>query len=445
MSIAAAFALPHPPMLIPEIGEDRLDGVRSTERAYLSAMKSAAALRPEAIVIASPHAPMYSDYLYIADGSAAQGGFARFGAPDVRISVSFDERLRAELCECCKAEGLCAGTEGGSSALDHGTMLPLYFLEQFMKLPPVVLLGVSGLSPEEHFLLGQCVSRAADKTGRRTVFIASGDLSHKLKREGPYGYAEQGPVFDGMITEIFKSGELSRLFELPRDICDKAAECGLRSFWIMAGALSGKSHTSGLLSYEGPFGVGYAVASFIVQALPAEEEKPGSADEYVALARLSVESFVKTGKRAKMPPGLPDELTGRKGAVFVSLKKNGELRGCIGTIMPACDSVAAEIIENAVSACSRDPRFSPVVPSELGSLTYSVDVLTEPEDIESARQLDPSRYGVIVRCGARRGLLLPALEGVDTVEAQLAIARRKAGIDDREPVLLQRFEVVRHK
>ncbi|HQP46582.1 MAG TPA: AmmeMemoRadiSam system protein A, partial [Flexilinea sp.] len=167
-------------------------------------------------------------------------------------------------------------------------------------------------------------------------------------------------------------------------------------------------------------------------------------DPYVALAKASLTTYLKTGKYMKVPSGLPAEMLNRRAGTFVSLKKNGELRGCIGTILPVRSSVAEEIIHNAVSAGVEDPRFPPVTLNELDDLDFSVDVLSEPEDISSPDQLDVKRYGVIVSSGYRRGLLLPDLEGVDTVEEQIDIARRKAGIPRGEPIRLQRFEVVRH-
>ena len=151
-----------------------------------------------------------------------------------------------------------------------------------------------------------------------------------------------------------------------------------------------------------------------------------------------------TRRRAALPADVPAELTARRAGVFTTLHKNGQLRGCIGTTEPTTDNVALEILQNGVSACSRDPRFPPVTAEELPLLEYSVDVLTPPEEIGSPAQLDVRRYGVIVSCGGRRGLLLPDLDGVDTVAEQVAIARRKGGIGPDEPVRLQRFEVIRH-
>ena len=168
-------------------------------------------------------------------------------------------------------------------------------------------------------------------------------------------------------------------------------------------------------------------------------------DPLVQLARCAIESFVRTGCQ-----DVPDALFGavpvKRAGVFVSIHTaSGELRGCVATIMPSRESMAEEIIQNAKWACSEDSRFSPIRASELDGLTVKVDVLSDPEPINSPDQLDPRKYGAIVSAsGGRRGLLLPALDGIDTVEDQIAICRRKGGIRPNEPVALQRFTVERH-
>ena len=168
-------------------------------------------------------------------------------------------------------------------------------------------------------------------------------------------------------------------------------------------------------------------------------------DVYVELAKNTIEEYVKTGNVYEPDRSmLPDELNDSRSGAFVSIHKNGQLRGCIGTFLPIQDNLANEIIGNAISASTRDPRFSPITEDELSELEINVDVLTTPEDIDSPSQLDVKKYGVIVSNGARRGLLLPDLEGVDTVDYQISIAMQKAGIYPGEPIKLQRFEVVRH-
>ena len=169
------------------------------------------------------------------------------------------------------------------------------------------------------------------------------------------------------------------------------------------------------------------------------------ADEYVKLAKKSLESYILRGKVLDMPADLPKELASKQAGAFVSIHKAGRLRGCIGTILPTTECVAAEIIQNAISASTRDTRFNPISPEELPDLEINVDVLSEPELISSPDELDVKRYGVIVSNGNRRGLLLPDLDGVDSVAQQISIARQKGGIGMDEPVQLQRFEVIRHK
>lgn len=165
---------------------------------------------------------------------------------------------------------------------------------------------------------------------------------------------------------------------------------------------------------------------------------------YVELAWRAVREYVREGRKTEAPDPLPPDMR-RSAGVFVSIKKGGELRGCIGTIEAVRENLAAEIIDNAVSAATRDPRFPPIGPDELGELDISVDVLSAPEPVASAAQLDARKFGVIVRSGLRRALLLPDLEGVDTPEEQIAVCRRKGGIRPDEEVSLERFTVARHR
>ena len=461
MSVIAAFVVPHPPIILPEVGHGEEKKIAKTSAAYFEAMRSIAALKPDTIVLTSPHSVMYTDYIHISPGTAASGDMGRFNAGNVRIKTDYDEEFADSLASLAKQEGIPAGTKGEQDrSLDHATMIPLYFLNKVYSNYKIVRIGLSGLSPLSHYRLGQCIAKTAEELGRRVVIIASGDLSHKLMEDGPYGFAPEGPVFDMQITKAFRLGDFMSLLDVLPESAEAAAECGLRSFQIMAGALDRKNVTHELLSYEGPFGVGYAVAAFEVtgcddsrdfgdqlertERINLEKQKEGE-DEYVRLARLSLETYVKTGKRVKLPDGISNEMKNRRAGAFVSLKKHGQLRGCIGTISATTESVAEEIMQNAVSAAVNDPRFEAVTVDELRELVYSVDVLGETERILSPEELDVKRYGVIVEKGMRRGLLLPNLEGVDTVEEQIDIAKRKAGIGSDDKVSLQRFEVVRHK
>ena len=462
MPILGAVIVPHPPLIIPAVGRGQERGIQATIDAYRAAARLVAAWAPEVLVVTTPHVVMYSDYFHISPGLAAAGDMGQFGARSARVETRYDTELRRAVIAQAEAENIAAGTLGERDAsLDHATFIPLWFLREAGVDCPILRVGLSGFSAAEHYRLGQCIARAVEKLGRRAVFVASGDLSHRLKSDGPYGFASEGPVYDEQVTAAMASGDFLRFLTMDEGLCDRAAECGQRSFQIMAGALDGLAVEAKLLSHEGPFGVGYGVATFAVTGRDDSRRfleqyqsiarsrlaaQKAAEDPWVQLARLSLETYVRTGKILdKLPDDLPDAMTEEKAGAFVSLHIGERLRGCIGTTAPTTRSVAWEIVQNAVSACSRDPRFPPVRGSELDSLEYSVDVLGAPEPIISASQLDVKRYGVIVSCGARRGLLLPDLDGVDTVERQIDIARQKGGISAVEKYRLERFEVVRHR
>ncbi len=167
--------------------------------------------------------------------------------------------------------------------------------------------------------------------------------------------------------------------------------------------------------------------------------------KYVKIARKAIEKYIRENEILILKDEeLNSELKERAGT-FVSLKKQGNLRGCIGTVRPVQDNLASEIINNAISTATRDPRFRPVQAEEINALEISVDVMGEPEKIDTPEELDVKEYGVIVKNGSRSGLLLPDLEGVDTVEKQINIARRKAGIGSNEDIELYRFKVNRYE
>ena len=460
MSILGAIIVPHPPVILPAVGKGREQEIAATSAAYRQAAQLVSEWQPDTLVLLSPHATAYRDHFHLSPGTGAHGDMAQFGAAKLRLETAYDAELTAEIARQAEAMSLSAGTRGERMReLDHGTMIPLYFLQEAGLDRPIVRIGLSGLSPLAHYQLGECIASAAHQLGRSVAIIASGDLSHKLAADGPYGFAPQGPEFDRLVTEAMASGDFLTFLQLNDGFCSAAAQCGLGAFQIMAGTLDGQAVRAQLLSYEGPFGVGYAVAAFTPQGpdgsrhfaeryTTAENDRllrtQQAEDRYVQLARLSLETFIRTGQRAVLPDDLPAELTDRAAGVFVSLHKAGGLRGCIGTIAPTTASIAQEIVQNAVSAGTRDPRFPRVQPEELAQLEYSVDVLNAPEPVASPDQLDVRRYGVIVSSGSRRGLLLPNLEGVDTISQQIDIARQKAGIGPREAYTLQRFEVVRH-
>lgn len=461
MAVKGAVMVPHPPLIIPDVGRGQEKAIQATIDAYHKAAKKIASWKPDTVVVLSPHSIMYADYFHISPGTGARGDFGQFRAPQVKIQVQYDTELVEALSQEAEARGIPAGTMGErDSRLDHATMIPLWFLNHYYTDYKTVRIGLSGLPLSQHYMLGQCIQKAAELCGRNIVVIGSGDLSHKLKEDGPYGFQKEGPEYDSRIMEVMGAAAFDQLFDFTEEFCDKAAECGHRSFVILAGTLDRLAVKAEKLSHEGTFGVGYGVCTYEVEGQAPErdflrqyEEKIAeevkrrkeSEDAYVRLARQTIEAYVGERRQISIPKDLPEEMYESRAGVFVSLKEEGRLRGCIGTITPVQKSIAEEIIANAISASTKDPRFHPVQSDELDKLVYSVDVLGTPEAITSPDELDVKRYGVIVTKGRKRGLLLPNLDGVDTVEDQITIAKQKAGISTYDDdVQLERFEVVRH-
>ena len=460
MPVLAAYMVPHPPMIVPQIGKGSEKQIAETVRAYEQVAEEIEQLRPDTIIVSSPHSVLYADYFHISPGKTAAGDFGNFRATQVSFRETYDTELAGAICRIAEENGFPAGTMGErDKRLDHGTMVPLYFVEQKYRDFRLVRIGLSGLSLAEHYAFGQMIRRAVEETGRRVVYIASGDLSHKLQEYGPYGFAPEGPEYDRRVMDVCARGAFGELLDFEESFCDKAAECGHRSFVIMAGVLDGLVVEARMLSHQDVTGVGYGICTFhpgeadegrrfLKQWREKQAEalriRRGKEDPYVCLARETVEQYVKSRTLPAVPDWALPEMKQRRAGVFVSIHKDGRLRGCIGTIGPTRRSIAEEIIYNAVSASTRDPRFDPIRPEELDRLEINVDVLSEPERIESRDELDVKRYGVIVSSGSKRGLLLPDLDGVDTVDEQVEIAMKKGGISSRERITLERFEVIRH-
>jgi len=462
-SVCAGYLVPHPPVIVPEVGRGRESEAKSTITSMKTLAADVAALKPDTVVLISPHAPVFSDYVFMYDAPLLEGDLVQFGA---RASVSFEQDgvLRSRIERAMAEAGIPGGplsTEdkqrrGIADALDHGAVVPLYYLGSEYNDFELVALSSSALDIQSLYLLGKVIRQSAEAEGRRIAVVASGDLSHKVNRESPYGASPEGAEFDRRLIGALAANDTAQVLSIDHRLREKAAECGYRSLVILCGAFDGLDTQIQVLSYEAPFGIGYGVATFKPVGVSGESAldkarsamKSGNESPHVRLARKTLEEYVTKGEEPA-PNDIREyeaagELSGRAG-VFVSIKKFGELRGCIGTTEPTKSSIAEEIAQNAISAGTRDPRFPPVTPDEFPYLDYSVDVLGEPEPVSSADELDPSVYGVIVEKDYRRGLLLPDLEGVDTVKMQLSIACRKAGIDPIEEYAISRFTVKRYR
>jgi AmmeMemoRadiSam system protein A/AmmeMemoRadiSam system protein B len=445
---------PHPPIMVPEVGQESIAEVQGSIEAMGELTRRLIANGTETVVLVSPHAPLDVDSFVAYQGPELYGDFSNFRAPDTQLRVALDDELLSAIRKTAADENY-AVVGIPKHGLDHGTSVPLYFLLRNGWQGDVVALGYSFLSDDDHLRFGACIKKAIDEVGRRVAFIASGDLSHRLKPQAPAGYDPSAFLFDEEIVDALSRNEPERIVHIDPDLRALAGECGYRSMLIAIGAGRDLPLACEVINYEAPFGVGYLVAQLTNYStfqgaervsVDRDDPDPKGRQDLPGLARSAVEMFVNNGTFAPSPPNIAGLLAARA-PCFVSLKTlEGDLRGCIGTIEPDKDTLAEEIIANAISAATRDPRFPPVARDELSNLRYSVDVLF-PAESASLEDLDPRVYGVIVEdeIGLRRGLLLPDIPGIDTVEQQVEIAARKAGIAVGTPLKLSRFRVERFR
>ena len=430
---------PHPPIMVPEVGREASAEVRSSIDAMGDLTHRLIQSGAETVILISPHAPLEIDSFVAYPGPQVYGDFANFHAPETSVAAPVDNELLTAITAAAAA-GSYRVSILPDCELDHGTAVPLYFLLRNGWRGNVVALGYSFLSNEDHLQFGACIKKAVEEGGRPVGFIASGDLSHRLAPHATAGFNPQAHLFDETVVAALRSNNPQEVVEIDYNLRKLAGECGYRSMLVAIGAGSGVPVACEVMNYEAPFGVGYLVAQLSNQ--PAEVRT----DDLPGFAREAVETFIRTGEVVDSTNPRRQLLSARA-PCFVCLKTlDGELRGCLGTIEPAKDTLAQEIVANAISAAISDPRFDPVVEDELAQLRYSVDVLLPPEETV-IEDLDPAVYGVIVEeeSSGRRGLLLPDIAGVDTPEQQVTIAARKAGIPSGTPVKLWRFKVDRFR
>ncbi|MEW5706075.1 MAG: AmmeMemoRadiSam system protein A [Actinomycetota bacterium] len=462
MAVVIGCLMPHPPIIIPEIGRGRLDTVKSTIKAMQEITDRVAKAGPETLVFISPHTEGFADSFAVKVNPELMGSLAKFGAFDVSFLLKNDLAFIHELEKAANDFELSLTKVGKghvelflADELDHGVLVPLYYLSKKIKTP-IVSIAINQHGFDEHYALGAAILQASNSMRKKVALIASGDLSHRLTPDAPAGYHPRAIDFDAKIEEILDTGYFDELAEIDPELIEIAGECGLRSIYTLAGAFNGYGVITKVLSYEAPFGVGYMVSAIYpsrpsaerdlftteVEELPAKEPEPSAP---VRLAKYSLEQYFKQGHPVGVPDDVPPELINKRAGAFVCLKINNNLRGCVGTIQPTQANLAEEIMANAIQAATADPRFSPVTPDELPNISFSVDILEPPERVQNKNQLDHKVFGILVKRGYKTGLLLPDLEGVDSVDEQIAIAKRKAGIQPHEEAEIYRFKVERYE
>lgn len=467
--LVGAFILPHPPIIVPEIGKQEEVNVKKTINSVKNASKIIKKLNPKTVIIVTPHNINFSDYIYISGNNKLVGNFSDFGCSNISLEYENDIDLLSDIVEESKKEKIHSGSLNEKdmkkfnieSKLDHGALVPLYFINKELSNFKILHISLAGFNLKDMYRFGKCILKAIDKSVGKYVFVASGDLSHKVNEKSSYGYSKYGKKFDNLIMNLLEEKNTKDLLNIDEDFCEKAAQCGLKSVVMLLGTLDAYNYKVNLNSYEAPFGIGYLVASFLDISRDKKDKKiiensekeykskitkiRENEHQYVKLARESLEFYIENKGIMKISDDLDNYILENKAGVFVSIKKYGILRGCIGTIFPQKESIAEEIINNAINSGISDYRFNKIDINELDYLVYSVDILQKPVKIKSIVELDVVKYGIIVKNDNKSGLLLPNLDGVDNINQQLNIALDKAGISKNENYSIEKFEVIRYK
>jgi AmmeMemoRadiSam system protein B len=252
---------PHPPLLIPNIGQENIKQVIKTKTALEKLEEEFYASKPESVIIISPHSPMMPDAFCVNIAEQFSGNFQEFGDLATKLqfksNLAFSHRLKERL-EDHRFPALLINQD----SLDHGVLVPLFYLTAHLPNLPITPISFSLLDLKTHFDFGRIIAEEIHQTNQRIAVIASGDLSHRLTKAAPAGYSQQGKVFDQKLIEYLQKKEAEEIINLDPGLIEEAGECGLRSIMILLGVLNRKEYQSEILSYEGPFGVGYLVANF---------------------------------------------------------------------------------------------------------------------------------------------------------------------------------------
>lgn len=445
-----AALLPHAPVLIPNVAGRRIAEIADTVRAMREVAANVVRFAPSVVILVSPHSPRFSNAFAIWDAPRVTGSLAGFGHPEDGIDLPVARAAVERVSHLAEQYGLMAKPLR-TTPLDHGAVVPLLFLAEAGWIGPTVVMGL----PDEangDAILGHVLCQVAEESRERLALIASGDMSHRLTEDAPCGFHPSGSRFDAEFIRLLKAGDCAGLRLLDPRLVESAAEDASDSTLIAFGATGFDTSGHRVLSYQGPFGVGYGVA-ILHEPLPAAAEasktvsgrtaavgEPGFED-LPRFARLAVAANLGCIASPDWPVPRTGPLSARR-PVFVTLHtRDGQLRGCVGALSPQETDLIRETRHFALSAAFDDRRFPPVSARELDTLHFSVTVLGDLEDVFSPKeQLDPSVFGVSIQTpDGRRAVLLPQIEGITTVEEQLRIVRRKGGIDPEEAVSIKRF------
>lgn len=483
MSILETFVIPHAPRLLPEIGGIESLEYEQTMNAILEMSLRISELKPDTVVLISPHGASYGNYFFITSGKRAKG---YIGSPEttntladyyvrlrpnhfapVKIEIQLDEEFIFMLEALTKKDSFPAGLEGSKRKnLDVGTIVPLYYLNMFITDYCLVRCSTSRLSAFEHYQFGQYLSQVSSNLNRRTVVIASSDLSHRHDPDSEYGYSNKSTEFDTTVVESLREGNFFKLMTIDGKEREKVGECGINPLLVMAGSLDKKMIKVNIASYQKEFGVGHCVAQCKITGESnsrrfkskyknwiKERAKKSKKIEnlYARVARFALETYVRTDYEVTKENDLlrsliqEDKKLATKKAlpIFVTLRKGGHLRGSFGRMVPKKELFIDELLDNAVAAGYEDMRFEHVRQHELEEIEYEINVVKERGVLNSIDQLDPREQGVYVYTQKKKkeGIMLPDQNSAITPKSLLGLALKKGKIEPIERYSVEYFTV----
>ena len=465
---------PHPPIVISEVGMGREYEAQSTIKGIEKLAEIVSKKKPETIICITPHGNIFKDGICVLYENEIEGNLEKFGAPELTMKKEVDIPLIKKIASGLRDKSISyillnkmiAEPYSCKPEIDHACFVPLHYFDKTGHKYKIIHITIHMNGLIDLYETGKVIRKVIEESDTKVMVLASADLSHCLDQNEPDRYNPKGKVFDEIVTKSIKNGRYEDIIDMDEDIYRNASECGLRPIVFALGTIDAYVSVGKVFSYEAPFGVGYMTA-FIeslsekkeslleehhIRKIERHENFKRKENIFVTLARETIEVWVKKGTRLDwhkfksiiFQSKLINMLESTRAGTFVSIHKNGKLRGCIGTIGPTHPNIAHEIISNAIQASSYDTRFEPIKEEELSTLEIKVDVLGEIEEVKDIGDLDVKKYGVIVEYKGRRGLLLPNIEGISSVHEQIRIAKQKAGISEDKQAKLSRFEVTRY-
>lgn len=456
--ILQRFFLPHPPAAVDVIHGSQEEQLKKTIEAIRHTAKEIAIKKPKTIIIITPHGPCFGDHYYIPSQKRISGDFSAYGNKKFTLGFNTDLNLANIIHKKAMEKGLSAGFVDDrimksnciSYDLDHGILVPMYFICQYYQDFKLLPISLSGQNGKFHYKMGIALRDAINEySAENVIIIASGDLSHKATEE-------QGAAFDKKIKKLLLSEDIPNILNFDPEQKEQAEQCGLDSCRMLLGTLDGFDFYTEILAYEHPLGTGYLSAelhcgkpkeSAFVHYLAKEEtrllQQWETESPAVQLSRKAITAYLQDN--TEIPPNAetPTSLKDKSCGLYVTLKNDGRIRGNAGTITATHPTLEEEIIYHSIRAV--DNIIEPITKDELKDISIEVCLLSEPEEIQNLNQLDPQTYGLIVESKKGRAVLLPGLPYINTPEEQINAAKKQIGIHPWRKVKYKRFSVTRYR